>query len=99
MIGERRPLAPETGAPRVSVIVRSYNRLPALAELLEALLAQDHDSFEVVVIEQTEAADADERDRARLDELARDPRIRVLHHPPLGGPGARNAGVRASTGD
>ena len=41
--------------PRISVIVRSYNRLAALAELLTALLAQDHDSFEVVVVEQSTA--------------------------------------------
>jgi glycosyltransferase involved in cell wall biosynthesis len=83
--------------PRVSVVVRSYNRLPALAELLEALLVQDHDSFEIVVIEQSAIRAPD--DVARLDELARDPRVRLLLHPPLGGPGARNAGVRASRGE
>ncbi|HEX4420318.1 MAG TPA: glycosyltransferase [Kofleriaceae bacterium] len=92
---DRRP--PDAGKPRLSVIVRSYNRLPALAELLAALLAQDHDSFEIVVIEQTTVRAPD--DVARLDELARDPRVRVLIHPPLGGPGARNAGVRSARGD
>jgi glycosyltransferase involved in cell wall biosynthesis len=101
MTAERRsrPLALGDlgGRPRLSVIVRSYNRLPALAELLDALLAQDHDSFEVVVIEQT--AERAPEDVARLDELARDPRIRILPHPPLGGPGARNAGVRNARGD
>jgi glycosyltransferase involved in cell wall biosynthesis len=88
---------PRLTVPRLSVIVRSYNRLPALAELLAALLAQDHDSFEIVVIEQTTVRAPD--DVARIDELARDPRVRVLHHPPLGGPGARNAGVRSARGD
>jgi glycosyltransferase involved in cell wall biosynthesis len=88
---------PELAKPRLSVVVRSYNRLPALAELLTALLAQDHDSFEVVVIEQsTERAPADV---ARVDQLASDPRVRLLRHPPLGGPGARNAGVRSARGD
>jgi len=81
----------------LSVIVRSYNRLPALAELLEALVAQDHDSFEVVVIEQTSEPQA--AAQARLDELARDARIRIFRYPPLGGPGARNAGVRRAQGD
>jgi glycosyltransferase involved in cell wall biosynthesis len=90
-----RPLDP--GKPRLSVVVRSYNRLPALAELLQALLAQDHDSFEVVVIEQT--TERAPEDVARLDVLARDPRVRVLAYPPLGGPGARNAGVRNARGD
>ena len=83
--------------PRVSVVVRSYNRLPMLAELLVALLAQDHDSFEIVVVEQsTERAPAD---LARIDAIATDPRIRILRSAPLGGPGARNAGVRAAHGD
>jgi len=83
--------------PRVSVVVRSFNRLGALAELLTALLAQDHDSFEIVVIEQSTERPAPEL--ARIDALARDPRVRILRHEPLGGPGARNAGVRAGRGD
>ncbi|HEY5946966.1 MAG TPA: glycosyltransferase [Kofleriaceae bacterium] len=81
----------------MSVIVRSYNRLGALAELLQALLVQDHDSFEIVVIEQsTERPPAD---LALVDSLARDARVRILRFQPLGGPGARNAGVRAARGD
>src|SRR4051812_47846796 len=109
VIGERRPRAHEAGQPRVSVVVRSYNRLPALAELLEALLAQDHDSFEIVVIEQTPVRTGEAMAPAmapaivqaivQIDELARDPRIRILQHPPLGGPRARNVGVRNARGD
>ncbi|HEY1815242.1 MAG TPA: glycosyltransferase family 2 protein [Kofleriaceae bacterium] len=87
----------ETAAPRVSIIVRSYNRLPALNELLRALLAQVHDSFEIVVVEQSTERPAPAA--AELAELARDPRLRVLAFPPLGGPGARNAGVRAARGE
>ena len=83
--------------PRLSVIVRSYNRLGALAELLEALLAQAHDSFESVVVEQSTVTPPEEL--ARVEALARDPRVRILRFAPLGGPGARNAGVRASRGD
>ena len=84
-------------APRLSVIVRSYNRLPALCELLGELLAQDHDDFEIVVIEQSTKRDP--AGAAKLDLLARDPRVRIHKFPPLGGPGARNAGVRASRGE
>src|SRR5678816_1847931 len=97
MTAERRSRPLDTGRPGVSVIVRSYNRLPALAELLDALLAQDHDAFEVVVIEQTEVRAGDAI--AQIDELARDPRVRILRHPPLGGPRARNVGVRSARGD
>ena len=35
------------------MIVRSYNRLPALCELLERLRRQDHPSYEIVVVEQS----------------------------------------------
>ncbi|HEY4056474.1 MAG TPA: glycosyltransferase family 2 protein [Kofleriaceae bacterium] len=83
--------------PRVSVIVRSYNRLGALCELLTALLAQQHDSFEIVVVEQS--TQREPADVQALDTLASDPRVRILKFPPLGGPGARNAGVRNASGD
>src|SRR5262245_61056271 len=87
----------EDTAPRVSVVVRSYNRLSILSELLTALLAQDHDSFEIVVVEQS--THRPPADVARVEQLARDPRGRILRHEPLGGPRARNVGVRASRGE
>jgi glycosyltransferase involved in cell wall biosynthesis len=87
----------EAVAPRVSVVVRSYNRLALLAELLAALLAQDHDSYEIVVVEQSTVRPP--ADVARVEQLAGDPRVRIFRHEPLGGPRARNVGVRASRGD
>ncbi|MEO8706142.1 MAG: glycosyltransferase [Kofleriaceae bacterium] len=84
-------------SPRISVVVRSYNRLAVLAELLELLLAQDHDSFEVVIVDQT--VNGKREDIARIDALATDPRVSFLKFPPLGGPRARNTGVRNSRGD
>ncbi|MDB4964151.1 MAG: glycosyl transferase family 2 [Myxococcales bacterium] len=92
-----RRVTQQDAPPRISVIVRSYNRLGALAELLTRLLAQDHDDFEIVVIEQSTVRPVAEL--AHVTRLARDARVRILRHPPLGGPGARNAGVRASRGD
>ncbi|HEY5565367.1 MAG TPA: glycosyltransferase [Rhodothermia bacterium] len=83
--------------PRVSVVVRSLGRLASLIELLERLLAQDHDSFEIVVIEQTPEPDPDLW--ARVQDLSRDTRLRVLKRPPLGGPRARNTGVLEARGD
>jgi glycosyltransferase involved in cell wall biosynthesis len=83
--------------PRVSVVVRSYNRLAALCELCERLLGQAHDSFEIVVIEQSTAVDPVAS--ARLDGLARDARLRVLRSKPLGGPAARNLGALEARGD
>ena len=82
---------------QVSVVVRSYNRAGLLVRLLDELLAQDHPSFEVVVVEQSTEVPAAEG--ARIAELERDPRLRVLRHPPLGGARARNVGARAARGD
>ena len=85
-----------TGEPRVSVVVRSFRRIRYLIELVGVLTTQAHDAFEVVVVEQTpERTDAE---TAALAELARDPRVRILDFPPLGGPRARNEGVRAARG-
>ncbi|MDX2087589.1 MAG: glycosyltransferase [Kofleriaceae bacterium] len=84
-------------SPRLTVVIRSYNRLPQLAETLERLLAQRHDAFEIVVVDQST-----ERPAAavqRIDALAQDPRIRFLRFPPLGGPRARNIGVSAARGE
>jgi glycosyltransferase involved in cell wall biosynthesis len=83
--------------PRLSVLVRSYNRLAALCELVEVLLAQDHDSFEIVVVEQsTERPDAAVR---RLAALTADRRLRVIRSKPLGGARARNLAVAHALGD
>ncbi len=84
-------------SPRVSVVIRSYNRLPALCELLEALFAQRHDSFEITVIDQsTLRPEAAEK---RLAELEHDPRLLVLRFPPLGGARARNQGIQHIRGE
>ncbi|HYU16702.1 MAG TPA: glycosyltransferase family 2 protein, partial [Candidatus Acidoferrum sp.] len=74
-----------------------FGRVGMLCRLLDLLLAQAHPSFEVVVVEQS--IDVEPADRARLASLERDPRLRVLRHPPLGGAGARNVGARAARGD
>ena len=60
------------------------------------MLAQRHDSFEVVIVEQT--PDRSGEDEARLAEIGADVRVRILRRAPLGGPGARNEGVRAARG-
>lgn len=84
-------------SPRISIVVRSFNRLAALGELIEALLAQDHDSYEIVVVEQSTVRPADAV--RRLDALMRDPRVRVIRSEPLGGARARNLGVTHARGE
>ncbi|MGE3459584.1 MAG: glycosyltransferase family 2 protein, partial [Kofleriaceae bacterium] len=85
-------------SPRVSVVIRSYERGGALIELIEAVLGQRGvASFEIVVVEQSRRLSA--AHIARLDELWRTAGVRILKRPPLGGPGARNAGTRAARGE
>jgi glycosyltransferase involved in cell wall biosynthesis len=83
--------------PRASIVVGSHNRVPYLCELLERFLAQDCSDFEVIVIEQSTLATAEQR--RRLAEIARDSRIRIYPRPPLGGAGARNEGCRLARAD
>lgn len=83
--------------PRVSVVIRSYNRQQALCQLIRGILDQRFTDFEVVVVEQSTRHDP--AVAAELAELADDPRVRMLYHPPLGGPRARNTGTRAARGE
>lgn len=80
--------------PLVTVIVRSYKRPDALIELLGRLGSQDHDSFEVLICEQSE----DPALVARVRKIC-DPRIRLLVTAPLGCGGARNQGILHSRGE
>lgn len=95
--GVRRYTSRHVLAPRLTVVIRSYNRVAALCELLASILGQRCDeAFEVVVVEQS--TQVTEADGKRLAEFERDPRVRVLRFPPLGGPRARNVGCRAARG-
>lgn len=90
-------MSPAEDTLRLSIIIRSYNRITALCELLSLVLTQQLEaSYEVVIVEQSTRAT--ETERARLAVLAEDPRVRVLRCPPLGGPRARNVGARAARG-
>src|ERR1041385_8069020 len=89
--------SPEADMPRASIVVGSHNRLACLCELLERFLAQDFTDFEVIVIEQSTTATAEQR--RRLDELAADPRIRIYPRPPLGGAGAASGAARLARAD
>ena len=84
--------------PRCTVLVPSYNRIPSLLELLEALREQVAQGFEVLVIEQsTRCTRADRQALTRL--VNRDPRFRLHQAPPLGVGGARNLGLRLAHGE
>jgi glycosyltransferase involved in cell wall biosynthesis len=83
--------------PLVSIVVRSYNRLPSLCQLIEALLRQSWKNLEVVVVEQSTRLPPDAV--ARLASLARDPRLRLIYRRPIGGAAARNVAVEHARGE
>lgn len=82
--------------PFMSVLIRSYNRLPHVLEILEVCMTQDYDNFEVVVLEQSTQAHWEEH-QAAFDKYDR--RVRVVRSEPLGPPGARNVGVAHCKGE
>lgn len=82
---------------KASIIIRSYNRLFALAELLKVLLQQDYDLFEIIVIEQSTIFSKEEE--RELLNISSDKKIRILKKEPLGGPAARNEGVKNASGE
>jgi GT2 family glycosyltransferase len=78
-------------APRVSVVVCSYNGGRTLEQCLRSLLALDYPEYEVIVV------DDGSTDGTRAI-LARFPAVRALHQANRGLSVARNAGLRAATG-
>ena len=82
--------------PFVTVVIRSYNRLAHVKEILDVCAQQDYDRYEVVIIEQS-TDEHWERHRAGLE--AQGDKVRIIRSEPLGPPGARNAGVAHSQGD
>ncbi|MEY2565787.1 MAG: hypothetical protein QOE35_316 [Actinomycetota bacterium] len=87
-----------SGAPIISVVIPSYNRVGRLAGLTDALAAQDIDApFEVLVIDNGSADDTPAELR-RLEAVH--PFLRSIRVDPNRGPGpARNAGWRAARAD
>lgn len=80
----------------ISVIVPVYNVSAYLPECLDSILSQDYDKLEVILIDDGSTDDSG----AICDAYAqRDSRIRVIHQKNGGAAAAKNAGLRAATGE
>lgn len=91
------PMQPESArmaASRVSVVVPTYRRGPALLDTLGHLLALDPPPGEILVVDQTEAHPLPvAQELQRLESAGR---IRMIRFSPPSIPRAMNAGLRAA---
>ena len=88
-----------TGPPEWSIVIPTFDRLPALKEVLEAVRGQEGPAFEVVVVNDGST----DGTAPWLDELASGgsrggPELRVLHQENQGPAVARNRGVATARG-
>jgi glycosyltransferase involved in cell wall biosynthesis len=79
-----------------SVIIRSKDRINELRSLVQLVLAQRYDNFEIVVVDSTDSL-KDEEFFAQFNIT--DSRVRVLRTPPRGCAAAANEGVKAARGE
>ncbi|MCE9668507.1 glycosyltransferase [Myxococcus stipitatus] len=82
-------------APRFSVVIPCYNQGAFLAECLASLRAQTLAPHEIIVVDD---GSTDEFSVRRMQELCVDG-VRLIRQENRGLSGARNTGIRASTGD
>lgn len=78
----------------VTAVICTRNRSDSIAGAVESVLANDHPSFELVIVDQS---DSDASLRA-LGELANDPRLHYIHTDVAGLSRAYNMAVRAGRG-
>ena len=82
--------------PRLSVVVPTLRRFRPCLDTVTDLLAQDHGSFEVIVVDQNAGWPDDLS--AERDALRSDPRVRWLEVAPRGVVAARHDAVEAAAG-
>src|SRR5262245_29765809 len=90
---EATPAGLLPAAPRVSVVVCTYNGGATLEQCLRSLLALNYPDHEVIVVDDGSTDDT----RAILDRLQQSA-IKVIHQPNRGLAVARNVGLAAATG-
>src|SRR4051794_33816153 len=85
------------GAPRVSIVVATYEQADELACLIYSLKAQTYDNWEAVLVHDGPAESA-----RRVVDVVADPRIRLIETPERRGQFGhpwRRTGIDQATGD
>lgn len=82
--------------PKISVLIAAYNVAEYLEKCLESVIKQTYKNIEIIVVD-----DGSTDDTSKLcDRFAEsDSRIKVIHQKNSGLSAARNAGLKAATGD
>lgn len=80
----------------ISVIIPVYNVAAYLPQCVESVLSQDHQALEVLLIDD---GSTDGSGSICDRYAAKDSRVRVIHQKNGGAAAAKNAGLRASTGE
>lgn len=82
--------------PFVTVVIRSFNRLPELKSLLSIVLGQRYSPFEVLIVDSTRGITDEDFER----ELGvNDANVRVVRAPPEGCAAAANLGMKNARGE
>jgi GT2 family glycosyltransferase len=85
------PPRAQPDAPRISVVVCSYNGAPTIRDTLEGLARVEYPNFEVIVV--------DDGSTDATAEIARGYDVTLISTPNQGLGAARNVGLGAATGD
>lgn len=83
------------GAPKVSVVIPTFNRAAKLARAMHSVLCQSYRNLELIVVDDCSGDDTEAVVRACADARVR--YIRMAAN--VGANAARNAGIRAATAD
>lgn len=82
-------------SPRISAIICTHNRDTYLGAAIDTLLAQDYDSYEVIVVDNGST----DTTRAVVESRLGDPRLRYVYEGTLGLSTARNRGAETAQGE
>lgn len=81
-------------APRFSIVIPVHNRARYLPEAVQSALAQEHEEYEVLVVDDGSTDGGPEAVESLDSEI-----LRVMRLPHSGAPAARNAGVQEARGE
>ena len=94
-LGVERDRPVPASRPRISVIVPVHNRADLMGACIDSVLTQRDADFELLVVDDGSTDALPEA----LEPYGTEPRLRLLRLPHGGENRARNAGLRAATGD